>query len=332
MDSERRVTNRAGGIETPRRTFMKQAGLSAATLATLACSPAAAPPPVAPATASGQPSGLPAWETTWNEWVAAAKKEGTLTLMTQTGGNYPEVVAAFSKTFPGVEVELKQYSSGSEYGPKVTQGRQAGIYAWDAAILSVQSPLLSLRPIGALDPLASVLIRPDVTDDKAWTGGFISGFSDTDKKLAFLFAEELRGRWLVNTDLVKPEELTTFQDLLAPRWKGKLLIGDVRTGSTYPGIHVLRKALGEDAVKKLLIEQQPVYTRDSRALAEDVIRGKYPISFNATIANLAAFRREGLAKNIKLVTFPETAYLGAAAASFIFNRAPHSNAARVWVN
>ena len=134
------------------------------------------------------------------------------------------------------------------------------------------------------------------------------------------------------TDLVKPDELTRFQDLLDPKWKGKLLIGDVRTGSTYPGMLVLRKALGDDAVRKLLIDQQPVFTRDTRSLAEDVIRGKHPISFNATIANLAAFRREGLTRNVKSMTLPETAYLGAAAALFIFDRAPHPNAALVFVN
>lgn len=83
---------------------------------------------------------------------------------------------------------------------------------------------------------------------------------------------------------------------------------------------VLRRTQGDEAVRGFLIDHQPTFTRETRQIAEDVVRGKFPIAYNATVANLNRFRQEGLTKHLRALRFPETTYLGAAAALFIVNK------------
>ena len=80
-----------------------------------------------------------------------------------------------------------------------------------------------------------------------------------------------------NTNLVKPSEVPrTWQDLLNPRWKGK--IGSWIVGAAF--VH-LAKAWGEEKVTKYIEEfnkQKPFLFRSTYPLAQQVAAGEIPVA------------------------------------------------------
>ena len=77
---------------------------------------------------------------------------------------------------------------------------------------------------------------PEVKDDAGWEGGFERGFAAGEGPRALPTASSpcAAAGVTINTDLVKEEQIKGLTDLLDPRWKGKLLLPDVRVmGDTF---------------------------------------------------------------------------------------------------
>ncbi|MEK7217072.1 MAG: extracellular solute-binding protein, partial [Chloroflexota bacterium] len=166
-------------------------------------------------------------------------------------------------------------------------------------------------------------------------GGFDQGWRDRDKKYAYAgFNQKSRWFW-VNTDVVKEGEIKLVQDLLNPKWKGKILGGDPRVygGGWYPAT-IMRLGLGDDIMKKLWKDQEVVLGRDTRQLTELMVRGNYPIGIGApNEVTLQEFTDKGLGKNLKHIELDhcENLYASSNVVMF-FNRAPHPSAAKLFVN
>ncbi len=318
--------------EFSRRGFLHVSTLGGAAAALAACAPAAAPAaPSAPAS-TGATGQVPAWQKEWDELVMAAKKEGKLVLILQqqTEG-LRKAIDTFEKTFPGITVEPQGYASSSLVIPKIQQEQKAGIYNYDVIQHSIQSFLTNLKPIGAFDPLAPAIFRPDVLDDKAWADGFTSGFVDSDK-LVYMFGW-YASQWWTNTDLVKEGEIKSIRDLLEAKWaKGKIGMVDVRSGSTFTIMLAVKQNLGEEAVKKLVVDQAPVFSRDERILTEQLLRGQIAVTNARVHAFIADFRDQGLGKNLKAVDLPESRSALTGAGLWLMKKAPHPAAAKVFIN
>ena len=320
----RRQFLRRGGLLT-----LGGAGVPLLSFAGSACAPAPAPAAAPQVTAPA--AAKQAWEDEWDRTLAAARREGKVTVLTITGIGFRKGLDAFQEAFPGIAVEHSAIASASIYAPKVMQEQQAGIYGWDIAVTGAASNVKILYPAGAWDPIRPLLFRPDVISDDNWHGGFPVGFVDNNKQLGFTFSFDLRRAFAVNTDLVKDGEIKNLQDLLNPRWKGKMVLADVRTGFMFRPADEIRRKLGEGPLKQLLVDQEPTYTRDLRQLADGLIRGKYPIAGGLTPPDLQEFRDQGLATNIRYLDIPEADYLVSTTA-FHFKRAPHPNAAKILAN
>ena len=251
-------------------------------------------------------------------------------LITSGGVGFRKVIEVFRDTF-GLPVEEAATGSASTWIPKVRQERQAGVYSFDVALVPSNSALSLLKPEGAWATLRPLLFRPDITDDKFWRNGINGRFMDTDKTLAFSYSYDVTDAFAVNTDLVKPEEIRTVKDLLDPKWRGKMAFHDVRIGTTGQAMRSIRRNLGEDVVKQLLVDQQPTFTRDVRQPAEWVVRGRFPIVLGSRPADLKEFRDQGLAKNVKFLSLPDAAYVPGSCA-LLFSKAPHPNAAKLLIN
>ena len=173
--------------------------------------------------------------------------------------------------------------------------------------IRTSTALQVLRPAGVWDPLRPAIVLPEAKDDGGWEGGFERGFSIVkDGALSYGFVAARGGGVTVNTDLVKDEQLKTFNDLLDPRWKGKLLLPDVRVmGDTFWPMTSVRLALGDDVIKRLFVDQEPVLSRDSRQVAEFMVRGRFPIALGVNPLLLKQFQRQGVGKNLKLLRFSE---------------------------
>ena len=137
----------------------------------------------------------------------------------------------------------------------------------------------------------------------------------------------------VDTDQVKDGELKSFKDLLAPKWKGKIAVSDPRTiGSTFWPLTVARLRLGDGIMKQLLVDQEPVLSRDRNQLTEFMVRGRYPIGIGLNVLALQDFQAHGVGKNVKTLALPELDYQAAGSVVWLLNRAPHPNAAKVFIN
>jgi ABC-type Fe3+ transport system substrate-binding protein len=80
------------------------------------------------------------------------------------------------------------------------------------------------------------------------------------------------------------------------------------------------------------VDQEPGFTRDRRQVAEAVVRGRYPIVCGLALSDLREFQAEGLGKNVKPLQLPEAETIVSGGGLFYFNRAPHPNAAKVFIN
>jgi ABC-type Fe3+ transport system substrate-binding protein len=91
--------------------------------------------------------------------------------------------------------------------------------------------------------------------------------------------------------------------------------------------------MGDDIIKKLFVDQEPVLSRDNRQVAEFMVRGRYPIALGVNPQILATYQRQGLAKNLKLLHFTEMSTMSSSSSTiWLVNRAPHPAAAKVFIN
>jgi hypothetical protein len=78
--------------------------------------------------------------------------------------------------------------------------------------------------------------------------------------------ERLRARAsFYNTESVKPNEFSSYWDLLDPKWKGKIAMFE-RVGSGFPGLTPIyyNPRLGPGFIKRLLGEMNVTVSRDRR--------------------------------------------------------------------
>src|SRR5712692_6720843 len=279
--------------------------------------------------------GSGAWAAAPSDWpqiVAAAKKEGKVVVNTFPGDGYKRALKAFSQAYPDIKLEHTGLHS-QDFAPRVIQERQASLFTWDVALIPTSTALQVLRPAGVWDPVRPAIVLPEVKD--GWEGGFERGFALVkDRALCYGFVAVRGGGVTINTDLVKEDQVRGLKDMLDPRWKGKLLLPDVRVmGDAFWPMTSARLHLGDDVIKRLFVDQEPALSRDSRQIAEFMVRGRYPIALGVNPLLLSQFQRQGLGKSLKLLRFPELdTFSSGANTVWLVNRAPHPSAAKVLIN
>ncbi|HYB40567.1 MAG TPA: extracellular solute-binding protein [Candidatus Methylomirabilis sp.] len=270
----------------------------------------------------------------WPPVLAAARKEGKVVVNTFPGDGYKRALKAFSQSYPDIKLEHTGLHS-QDFAPRILQERQASLYTWDVVTIPTSTALQVLRPAGVWDSVRAAIILPEAREDAGWQGGFERGFSLVkDRALVYAFAAVRGSGVTVNADLVKDEPIRGLTDLLNPRWKGKLLLPDVRVmGDSFWAMTSARLNLGDDIIKKLFVDQEPVLSRDTRQMAEFMVRGRYPIALGINPLLLGQFQKQGLGKNLKLLHFPEMDTVNSSSSAlWLVNKAPHPNAARVFIN
>src|SRR4051794_31079368 len=133
----------------------------AAALILSACSESRAGAP--PAQSEPAAMGTSAQQAEWNALVAAAQKEGKLTLR---AGSVQEFRANLPRIFKDkFNVELEYISSSpAEFGSQVDRERAAGLYNLDVVLTGAAGMYQSAYPNKWLDPIPPVLIHPDALD------------------------------------------------------------------------------------------------------------------------------------------------------------------------
>jgi iron(III) transport system substrate-binding protein len=268
----------------------------------------------------------------WEKVLQGAKAEGRVTVMGPPGAKVRRVLSdAFEKIHPDLKIEF-QGGQGGELAAKLIREREGNLYTTDVWIGGFGTQLSLLKPKGVLDPTEPALIVPEVADPKNWRDDKLE-FADKDGKYSLVFVNQSGSLLVYNTQLVKAADSPqSLQDLLNPKWTGKLIAVDPTTGG--PGRATftwLYKDIGPEFIQALG-KQKLVFTRDRRDLIEQVARGAYPLGIAPSSLDAQPFIDAKapikLTWNLKEGSYASASYGGVA----LVNKARHPNAAKVYIN
>ena len=283
---------------------------------------------LAPLAAQAQPAD---WQKKWDETLAAAKKEGKVVVAAPPDAEVRNALpAAFEARF-GIKMEYLS-GRGSDQANKLRRERGAGAYTVDAVVAGNQTMFSVLYAEKMLAPLKPELILPEVTDGKYWHRGSL-WFADPEQKYILRIFNTVREAFIINTKEVDESKLRKYNDLLDPKWKGKISFLDpsmAGTGANQAAL--LYKLFGEGFVRKLFVDQKPMISRERRQLTDAVLRGSHPITFGAEDGEIERLAAEGqpVKAVFSLEDLPGVISGGNMVA--LLDQAPHPNAARVFVN
>lgn len=192
------------------------------------------------------------------------------------GGFADELFAGFRTQYPGVETEYL-HEPPARFIERVLLEKEQGKNDGDIMLLSGQMmEVLKIR--GYIDPYVSPESGtfPERTKD-------LDGYGTQLWTVPFSIA--------YNTEKVGPDELPRrYEDLLDPKWKGKLLYPDPRSsGSGQPWYTVMKEYLGEEFFR-CLAEQELCcqYTHPEENLPD----GNYSILVTAIVGLIEKMKSE----------------------------------------
>lgn len=302
----------------------------------LACKPAATPAPTQPQSPPAltqaapavvaQPSTSPEDEA-WAKVVQAAQKEGVVVLYTfALAGDVGNAVSKAFRDKYGVKAEVIGGTSPVMLA-RVKAEYSAGQYIADIADFSAG------RALELKDAKMTVSNKdiPALRDRGAWN---IHPLDMDPEGHLFSYYGTVLGPW-VNTRLVKPdEEPKSWQEFLEPKWKGKLIIGDpgvyIGTEIFYYAMVIKEKRLTEDYFRRLAPQIKKYEAGGAREQVASLARGEGHVSLTASPSGGTSLIAEGAP--IKAIEMKEGLVSTASTVSAQLSKAPHPNAARLFLN
>lgn len=271
------------------------------------------------------------WQKTWDQTLAAAKKEGKVVII---GSPDPVMRGQINPKFTeryGIKVEYIAGGS-SQLIERVRTERASGLYSTDIFMSGANSTLNTLMPGKMLDPIKPLLILPEVTEGKYWKKG-APWFVDREGEYVLALFSTVDSFLFINADVVK--DFKSVNDLLDPKWKGRISTQDPNlsgTGANTSGYFY--RELGPDFVKKLYIDQKPIISSDRRQMTDWLARGTYPICLSCRADDVKDLLKDGF-KIEEVFAMPglkERTIVGSPFLLSLANKAPNPNAARIFIN
>jgi len=264
--------------------------------------------------------------------VEVARKEGSVVLAHTSGDNEKKVTDVFEAKFPGIKVERLGLGASNFSARAVSEQRQ-GMFSTDLLFMTgLNSAERVLMPAGAVGDIRPILesLPPDVRDDSKWANGFNWQRSATSPD-SLVTQINIGYRIYVNRDVLPVSELATASQLVDPKFKGKITMYRPQQSSAGSNaLAALVQSQGEDFVRKLMVDQEPVAVDNIRQSVEWMVQGRYPICIGVTPETLAEFTSIGLGKNAQPLEEVGTTTVSAAGVTLMKN-APHPNATKVFL-
>ena len=271
----------------------------------------------------------------WERLVRAAAAEQRVVVAGPPGAPWRNATLKFEADYPDIKVEFLG-GAGREHATRILAERRGGEYQWDVLMAGAATGV-GLKAESALAPLQGVFLLPGVDDEKSWLGGFHDGWIDRERRYVYCFMGEASPEVYVNREFIDEDQLKGVEELLDPKWRGKISWNDPRVpgGGSLQAANLLYLH-GENFLRKLFA-QDVVIVNDLRQQVDWAVRGKFPIAMSLDYRFLAEFQRSGV--GLKVVPLaPGTPSGGGSRLSpgygcvMLLDRPPHPSAARVFIN
>ncbi len=254
---------------------------------------------------------------TKQEIIEKAKKEGALTLYWSLAGEVAnKIVADFNKEYPFIKVNRVQVSSFQ-------------------MIARYYQEVLARRPTADMISITDLL--PYLQFYKE--GNLLQYESPEWKNLVNLPKDFYRpGYWaairlcpisiMVNTNIVDPNTVKSYDDILQDRFKNKIGAGDVeQSDNAYPFYYALRKATNSTHYWKRLGELKAQVFTSSEKGTEACVAGEWPVIFDLWLYRGYQY---GVLKGAPVKSvIPKEGAVVVPGISAIMKQASHPNAAKL---
>lgn len=276
------------------------------------------------------------WQAEWERTVKAAEAEGQLTIYIS---GYAAAIEAgvFQKAFPKIKITLVP-GIGTQLAPRIVSERRAEKFLADVYSGGGTSMYQVLYLGKMLDPIRSALILPEVTDTKNWWEG---KHKYVDKEGSYMFVYEGNvssgGSPAYNTQLINPKDFRSYWDFLNPKLKGKVGSIDIRklrgVGPTIQYMYY-HPDIGPEFLRRFYSEMDVQMSGDFRQAMDWLANGKVAALLPMQSSGTAKAKSQGLpVDEFDANHFKEGVNISSAYGQIgLMNRAPHPNAAKVFIN
>lgn len=313
-----------------KRGFFRVAFIIIAVLLAASCTPPPAPTP-APTVAAKTPTPLatPAAATTDDAWakiVAAAKKEGTVTIYSTgfVADVGQRITADFLKD-TGIRTEILAANGGTLLQRILVEQSMKSQVA-DVFNIGGAGSTSDLILRGGADRIANDL--PVLRDKSVFKVDPI--YSPGGEGIVWILAYSGVN---INTNLIKPADYPkSYKDFLDPKWKGKILTSDpLTTGGAAPFYYVPRfyKVTDLDYYRQIAKNDVKIWGGNPREGAMMVARGEYYMEVGNSTDTVGPIMGAGAPLKTLPLVEGVTGQLGNIV---VAKGAPHPNAARVFTN
>ena len=266
----------------------------------------------------------------WKKIIEAAKKEGKI-----VAGGPPTAILrqkykeTFEKRF-AVELELVS-APGPQNAGRATAEFKAGVRYFDV----LHGGSGTLEPLvydNVLAPFSDYMILPEIKDPRQWWGGHMWEDNVKTNRFIYSFSADFSTPPFYNTDLVKPGELSSYDDLLLPKWKGKIGFFEPRIPSAGQGLWgFLMKIKGKDFLQKLA-EQNLFISRDGKQIADALAKGTLAVGLGVSQRFVDPYIKTGLPIKPLMSIKEGMGGSNGFGTVAVMKNAPHPNAAKVYIN
>ncbi|MFC1968589.1 ABC transporter substrate-binding protein [Chloroflexota bacterium] len=280
--------------------------------------PPATPPAPKPAPAPAPPAPAPS---EWDKVLAAAKKEGTVNIYNTLGADVTDTLRDEMMKAHGIKVEIVSGRSMAMV-EKMRVEHGSEIHVADLFCTGLSLCVLAMEHgLGA--PITVTL--PAAEEKDVWrTQPHEVGGGEW-----VTISNAVSISIIINTDLVKKGEITSWNDLLDPKWKGKMVMTDPRKSGPGSGqMYTWGERLGEDFWKKMAEQDIQLQAKYGQVI-DMVVHGERPVGLFPAGSRTAPALEAGAP--ISVAHFKEgtpTIPKG----FMLMKNAPHPNAALVLIN
>lgn len=247
----------------------------------------------------------------WSDVVAAAKKEGQVTLYSsQNPKNLDSLKAAFEKKYPGIKMDYVR-NVDADNATKIEAEKQTGNSSADVYVTATAS---WIKDVGSKGDYA-VDVRGASFDAPAYK----ATSSLQDGKYFLVGAAVLGLGW--NTDIF-PQGAKSYDDLLDPSLSGKIGITEPTSGAYVDFYNFVKKHAGDDFLPELAKLKPRIYP-STLGISQALTSGELGAAL--VVQPLITEKESGAPVDWAL---PDPAW-GARWIGMALSASPHPNAAQV---